>query len=105
METNSVMLAGRRRSSTPSRSSDSRDNAASNGAAGNGEARRSPRATPRISSRSSVRDVRVIAFLHHVLDVIGFEFKRYPLLAAGLFDRGEEVEPRFRVGGNSRFRL
>jgi SOS response associated peptidase (SRAP) len=35
METNSVMLAGRRRSNTPSRSSDSRDNAASSGPAGN----------------------------------------------------------------------
>src|ERR1700722_6916583 len=95
METNSVMLAGRRRSRTPSRSSDSRDNAASNGPAGNGEARRSPRATPRISSRSSVRDVRAIILLHQVLDFVGLEFKRHTFLAAGLFDSGEEVADQF----------
>lgn len=83
--TSAAMFAGRSRSRTPSRSSASRDRAASSGAAGSGEGCRSPRATPRISSRSSVREVRVIVVLHLQL----FKFERRIFLPAGLLDGGE----------------
>jgi hypothetical protein len=93
--TNAVTLAGRSRSKTPSRSSASRDRAASSGAAGSGDACRSSRATPRISSRSSVSEVRVIFVLHFQLDLFRFKFERRAFLPAGLLDSDEEVADQF----------
>jgi hypothetical protein len=52
--TNSPTVAGLSRSKARSSSSDSLESAASKGPAGNADARRAPRATPRISSLSSV---------------------------------------------------
>src|SRR5712675_1896919 len=53
------MLEGRSRSKTPKSSIASGVSMASKGAAGNGDACPSPRATPRISSRSSLSDLRI----------------------------------------------
>jgi len=88
------MLAGRSRSKTPKRSSASRDRAASGGAAGSGDAWCSPHATPRISSRNSVREVRVIV-LHLQLDVFRFKSERRAFLPAGSLDGSEEVADQF----------
>lgn len=66
------------------------------GAAGRGEAFRSPRATARISSRSSVSDLRAIVVLLCLkFDLISLELKRNILLLAGLLDGGEEVADQF----------
>jgi hypothetical protein len=85
--TSAATLAGRSRSTTPNRSSASRDRAASSGAAGSGEACRSPRATARISSR--------IVVLYFQFDLFCFKFERRAFLPAGLLDGVEEVADQF----------
>jgi hypothetical protein len=72
------MLDGRSRNNTPKSSIVSGVSMASNGVAGSAEACRSPRATPRISSRSSLSDLRIIVVLLQLFqfNLFNIEIKR-----------------------------